>query len=235
MSRRTMHRHEAVERHLRSRIAGLHPGDPLESEADLCDLFQVSRMTVRQAMNRLVAEGAIYRISGVGTFVGQPEVHRQMGRLLSFTAEMAQRGVRASSRVLMQRARPATNEELATLRLAPKSKVVELRRLRLADDEPMAIETAVLAPSLAWLVDEDLEGTSLYETLSSRGVHPAHATGTQVASLASDEDARLLELPPRAPLFVERRLVTAQDGTPIEFTETRYAGARFVFHIELRA
>ena len=77
MGRRAMPRHEAVERHLRSRIASLRPGDQIESDAELCDLFQVSRMTVRQATQRLVTEGVIYRVSGVGTFVGEPQVHRQ--------------------------------------------------------------------------------------------------------------------------------------------------------------
>lgn len=233
VSRRAIPRHEAVERHLRSRIAGLHPGDPLESEAELCDLFQVSRMTVRQAMNRLVSEGAIYRISGVGTFVGQPEVHREMGKLRSFTDEMAARGLRASSRVLSRDVRPGSGEELAALQLAPGANVIEIRRLRSADDEPMAIESTVLTPALTWVLETNLETSSLYSMLESRGVHPARATGTQVAAPATEEDAALLDLVPGAPLLVERRLVMAADGSPIERTETRYAGSRFVFHIEL--
>lgn len=233
MSPRSMTRHEAVERHLRSRIAGLQPGDPLESEAELCELFNVSRMTVRQAMNRLVAEGAIYRISGVGTFVGHPEVHREMGKLRSFTDEMRLRGLRPSSRVISQGIRPGTREELANLQLPPDSNVVEIRRLRSADEEPMAIETSVLSPSIMWILEEDLGAESLYERLASRGVVPARAVGTQIAAPATPEDAEFLDLEPGAPLFVERRLVTSEEGIPIEATESRYAGARFVFHIEL--
>lgn len=233
MGSKTMLRHEAVEHHLRSRIAGLQPGDPLESEAELCELFQVSRMTVRQAMNTLVSEGAIYRISGVGTFVGHPEVHRQMGKLRSFTEEMALRGHRASSRVLDHGVRRGTKSELAALQLAPKSDVVTIRRLRLADDEPLAIESVTLAPSLAWVVKEDLESGSLHALLANRGVVPSRATGTQVAALATEEDAAALDLPMGAPIFVEQRLITTADGMPIESTESRYAGNRFVFHIEL--
>lgn len=233
MALRAMPRHEAVERHLRSRIAGLQPGDPLESEAELCELFQVSRMTVRQAMNRLVAEGAIYRISGVGTFVGHPEVHRQMGKLRSFTAEMELRGQKASSRIISKGVRAATKEELAALRLTPGSKVVEIRRLRFADGEPVAIESTALTPSLTWVLDEDLEAGSLHATLAGHGVTFGGATGTQVAALATDEDVSLLDLSPGSPMFVERRLVTSVDGVPVESTESRYAGNRFVFHIEL--
>lgn len=233
MSARSIPRHEAVERHLRSRIASLQPGDPLESEAELCELFAVSRMTVRQAMNRLVSEGTIYRISGVGTFVGRPEIHRQMGELRSFTEEMKRRGGVASSKVISTQIRPGTNEEIAALRLTPRSNVLEVRRLRLVDEEPLAIERTVLTPSLAWVASEDLGQGSLYALLGQHGINPARASGTQIAALATAEDADLLDIEPGAPLFIERRLVTTSDGAPIESTESRYAGARFVFHIDL--
>jgi GntR family transcriptional regulator len=228
-----MPRHEAVERHLRGRIAGLEPGDQLESEAELCELFHVSRMTVRQAMNRLVSEGAIYRISGVGTFVGHSEVHREMGRLRSFTAEMTQRGMKASSRILSMGIREASGDEVAALRLAPRSNVLAIHRLRLADNEPMAIETTALTPDLAWVEHEDLSSGSLHATLSAHGVRPARATGTQRAELATDRDGALLELELPSALFVEQRLIYDEGGSPVEATETRYAGNRFVFHIEL--
>jgi len=233
VSRRAMPRHEAVEKHLRSRIASLRPGDPIESDAELCDLFQVSRGTVRQATQRLVTEGLIYRVSGVGTFVSEPTVHRQMGYLRSFTEEMTLRGMSASSKILTAEVRRSTKEEVTSLRLAPNSRVVHLRRLRLANDEPMAIEDVTLPPFFTWLLSTDLANGSLHQTLADNGHTPARATGTQVAAAATDEDAALLELPAGAPLFVERRLVTTEDGTPIELTESRYAGSRFVFHIEL--
>lgn len=233
MSPKSMPRHEAVERHIRSRIASLQPGDPIESDAELVDLFQVSRMTVRQAMHRLVAEGAIYRVSGVGTFVGHPEVHRQMGKLRSFTEEMALRGHRASSRLVSAGIRRGAKNELAALQLPPRSNVVEVRRLRLADDEPMAIEAVVLPPSLAWVLDRGLENASLHALLKNQRVIPTRAVGTQIAGLANEEDAKLLGLDEGAPIFIEQRLITDEGGSPIESTETRYAGSRFVFHIEL--
>jgi GntR family transcriptional regulator len=233
VGRRTMPRHEAVERHIRSRIAGLRPGDQIESDAELCDLFQVSRMTVRQATQRLVAEGVIYRVSGVGTFVGEPQVHRQMGHLRSFTQEMALRGMPVSSKVLALEARTGTQEEVTALRLAPSSGVIHIRRLRLAGPEPMAIEDVVLPPFCAWLLETDLAGGSLHQALAEGGYAPAQATGTQIAAIATADDAALLELPVGAPLFIEQRLVSTDDGTPIEHTESRYAGSRFVFHIEL--
>lgn len=233
MARRSIPRHEAVERHLRSRIASLAPGDQIESDAELCELFRVSRMTVRQATARLVAEGAIYRVSGVGTFVGEPQVHRQMGSLRSFTQEMALRGLPVSSKVLTAQMRHGTREETVALRLGRRSNVVHVRRLRMAGAEPMAIEDVVAPPYLSWLLDLDLANGSLHQALTDGGYQPARATGTQVAAVAAEEDAAILGLPVGAPLFVERRLVTTADDTPIERTESRYAGSRFVFHIEL--
>lgn len=235
MVQRKILRHEAVERHLRTRVAALQPGDPLESDAELCDLFQVSRMTVRQATQRLVAEGLIYRLSGVGTFVGHPQVHREMGRLRSFTEEMGLRGQEVSSRMLSAQLRRGGKAEIAALGLAPNSKVVEIKRLRSAGGEPMAIETAVLPPSFAWLLESDLAGGSLHAMLAEHGFPPVRATGTQVAELAGKDDSELLEIPFRGALFVETRLITTSDGSPMEYTQSRYAGSRFVFHIELVA
>jgi GntR family transcriptional regulator len=234
VARRTIPRHEAVERHLRSRIAGLRPGDQIESDAELCELFRVSRMTVRQATQRLVGEGAIYRVSGVGTFVAEPQVHRQMGTLRSFTEEMTLRGMPVSSKVLSAEMRLGTQEETAGLRLAPKSNVVRLRRLRMAGPEPLAIEDVTLPPQFSWLLNVDLANGSLHEALADEGFTPVRAVGTQVAAVADAEDAELLALPVGAPLFIERRLVSTDDDTPIERTESRYAGSRFVFHIELQ-
>jgi GntR family transcriptional regulator len=226
-------RHEAVERHLRRRIASLKPDEPLESDAELCNLFQVSRMTVRQATQRLVAEGAIYRISGVGTFVGHAEMHRQSGKLRSFTEEMKLRGHTVASKVLNAEMRQGTADEVARLRLARRSKVVYIRRLRLADAQPMAIEEVALPPMFAWILETDLANGSLHAELSAAGYVPTHASGTQTAALASNEDATLLAMPLPAPVFVERRLITTAEGTPLEATESRYAGSRFVFHVDL--
>jgi GntR family transcriptional regulator len=229
----TLRRHEAVERHLRSRIAGLRPGDPVESDAELCALFNVSRMTVRQASQRLVAAGLIYRVPGIGTFVGEPQVHRDAATLRSFTQEMELRGQIADSQVLALEMRRGDKQEIAALRLPPGASVVHLRRLRRADGQPMAVEDVVLPPSCSAVMDADLEHGSLHAALSALGEEPTSATGTQVALLADESDAALLAVEPGAALLVERRLIRNQHGVPLERTETRYVGERFVFHITL--
>src|SRR5687767_15766889 len=89
-----------IERELRKMIRAAQPGDPLPSDAELCERFGVSRMTARQAVQRLANEGLLYRVSGRGTFVAQDPVHRRMNTLLSFTEEMARRGLTARSQIL---------------------------------------------------------------------------------------------------------------------------------------
>lgn len=233
MTTRSIPRHQAVERHLRSRIANLQPGDAIESDAELTALFDVSRMTVRQAAQRLADEGLIYRVPGVGTFVAEPKVHRDMARLRSFTEEMARRGAVASSRILVAELRTGTPEELAALHLPPRSKVTHVRRLRLADDRPIAIEDVVLPMSCNPVLSADLEHGSLHEALRALGEDPTSASGTLVAVNADTEDAELLAVAPGTALLVEERLIVNQGGRPLEKTQTRYAGDEFVFHVAL--
>ncbi len=229
----TIPRHRAVELHLRDRVANLGPGEPIESDAELRALFNVSRMTVRQATQRLADEGLIYRVPGVGTFVAEPRVHPDAVRLRSFTEEMARRGAEASSRVLLLEIRTGLPGELAALRLSPGAKVARVRRLRLADGRPVAIEDVVVPISCAAVLNEDLEQGSLYDALRALGHVPTRATGTLIAANADEQDAALLGVRPDAALLVEERLVADQHDLPLAKTETRYAGGEFVFPLTL--
>lgn len=211
----------------------MRPGDAVESDSELSALFNVSRMTVRQAAQRLADEGLIYRVPGVGTFVAEPKVHRDIARLRSFTEEMTRRGAVASSRVLVVEIRTGQPAELAALHLAPRAKVTHVRRLRLADGKPVAIENVVLPISCAAVLNHDLEHGSLHDALREIGEIPTGATGTLIAANAGQDDAELLGVQPAAALLVEERLILNQNGQPLENTQTRYAGGEFVFHIAL--
>ena len=221
-------RYYEIEQALRSRVAGLRPGDVLPSDADLCEEFGVSRMTARNAMQRLAQEGIVERIPGRGTFVSQQPVHRQAGSLISFTDEMRRKGRRPSSRVLRRRVRAGMAVETSPLGLAEGSEVLELVRLRFADGEPIAIEASLFDPALASvLLEADLEDGSLFEALVGAGRVPTAGRASLGAGAALAPDATHLKIPRGGALLIERRLIFDQAGRPLELTESRYAADRY--------
>ncbi|MFP5343409.1 MAG: GntR family transcriptional regulator [Candidatus Limnocylindria bacterium] len=221
-----------IERALRERIAGLGPGRRLPSDAELCTEFGVSRMTARNAMQRLAEEGLVTRVPGRGSFVAVPPAHRRADRLMTFTQEMLRRGLAPSSRILERDVRPATAPQAVALGLAPGEPVVHLRRLRCADGQPIAIETATLLEATApSVLTADLEGGSLHEALARGGHALRRGTGTIVAEAATAEDAELLGIPEGAPLLVERRVIADAHGRRIEATESRYPGTRYALDV----
>jgi GntR family transcriptional regulator len=227
-------RYYEIEQALRTRIADLKADSPLPSDAMLCEEFGVSRMTARNAVQRLVQEGIVYRVPGRGTFVAEPPVHRQAGNLLSFTEEMRRRGRVPSSRLLGREVREPGPAEASRLQLAPGEAVLALRRLRVADDEPVAIEEAVFpADKVAALLESaDLEHTSLHDTLVNGGYIPTMGRARLGAEAAGPDDAELLGIREGAPLLVEKRVIHDQDGRPLELCESRYAGDRYGLDVQ---
>lgn len=234
MSRRLVPRYQAIEDYLRERIAAAQPGDMLPTDKDLCDTFGVSRMTARQAVSRLAEAGLVRREPGRGTFVALPRLQREIGVLLSFTRQMERLGRVASSRIIERSTEPAPADVAARLQLEPDTPVIRMRRLRLADGIPTAIELVILpATRFAWLLDVDMEHGSLHAALESRGVTPYAGQGSLTAELASPDDAHWLGLPGGSPLLVERLVLHDQEDRPIQVGETRYAGQRYALDFHL--
>ncbi len=222
-----------IEQALRQRIASLQPGDPVPSDAELVAEFGVSRMTARNAMQRLAEDGLVRRERGRGSFVSQPSAHRRTNRLMTFTREMLRAGHVPRSEVLTRVVRPSTASEAEALDLRPRQPVVHLRRLRLADDRPIALESAVLvADTASAVLVADLERGSLHETLTRAGFGLKRGTGTIGAAKATAEDARLLGLRVGDPLLVEQRTIADDHGRRIETTESRYPADRYALDVQ---
>lgn len=221
-------RYYEIEQALRARVAGLQPGDLMPSDAMLCAEFGVSRMTARNAMQRLAQERLVHRVPGRGTFVAVPPVHRRADSLLSFSTEMRRRGRVPTSRVIECGLRPASAEEVDRLGLEPGAEIVALRRVRLADGTPIAVESTALRADLAPVVlTADLERASLHAALVAAGTVLANGHARIWAGTAGPDDAAVLELDEGSALLVERRIILDGRGVPVERTESRYAADRY--------
>jgi GntR family transcriptional regulator len=221
-----------IEQALRDRLAAIGPGERLPSDDELCREFGVSRMTARNAVQRLAEDGLVERIPGRGTFSVAAPAHRHADRLMAFSQEMTRLGRVPSSRLLACEIRPSTRGSAAALGLRPSEPVVVVRRLRLADGTPIALETAVLVRRVAAVVmAADLENGSLHATLARAGLHLRRGNATITAEAATPEDVRLLDTRRGAPLLVERRVIADTSGRPVEATESRYPGDRYALEV----
>jgi GntR family transcriptional regulator len=177
-----------------------------------------------------VQEGLVYREPGRGTFVAPERANRTASHILSFSDEMRRRGAKPSSRVVERTRRPATPDESSKLRA---DEVFVLRRVREADGEPVAFETAVFpAERVGHLLDGDVEVASVFATLAGAGLVPTAGRAAISAEAASAEDAKLLGVKRGEPLLVERRLIHDEQGVPLELTESRYLGTRYGLDVD---
>jgi Transcriptional regulators len=224
---RPLARYREIEQWLTEKCRALPAGSPLPSETEIASTFGVSRMTARQAMVNLNQAGLVERRRGAGTFVAPSRLHRLDNVLLSFTEDMARRGMTAQSRVLSATVATSPDNAVA-LGLAPTAWLVCIDRVRLADGVPLARERVFLPGDFRDVLDSDLQNGSLHVALTRLGRVIAGARGYVTARLATTEEAELLGLVYPAVLLVERRTITDKQGNPIEHTETAYVASRWV-------
>jgi GntR family transcriptional regulator len=226
-------RYREIEQALRKRLTRMAPGDALPSDAELCEEFGVSRMTARNAVHRLAQEGLVLRVPGRGTFVGESPTHRRANSLLSFSNEMRRRGRVPSSNLLTRALRAPTREEADRLQLRDGEKVLLLKRIRLADGEPVAVESCRLHGRTATAVlRADLEKESLHSVLVRSGFFPTRGRATLWAEPAGADDSRWLQMRRGDPMLVERRIILDQRGRPLEYTESRYPADRYALDVD---
>jgi len=226
--------YQQLQRKLRLAIENrvLGADDALPPERDLAEELNVSRITVRKAIDGLVDEGLLIRKQGSGTFVTN-RVEKNFAKLTSFSEDMRARGRKPRSVWLDRAAGTVTPGESLTLRSSPGTPVYRFSRIRYADDAPMALEYAtVLADCLPSV--ESVE-TSLYEALERTGNRPVRALQRLRAVLLTAEQAQLLKAQEKDAGLLVERVGFLKDGRAVEFSQSFYRGDIYDFVAELSA
>ncbi len=208
-------------------------GAALPAERDLAEYANVSRVTVRKAVDDLVRDGLLTRRQGSGTFVVKPvsRVQQPLSQLTSFTEDMTRRGLATRSEWLERGLFHPSPEEMMMLGLAAGTMVARIGRLRIANDLPLAIERASLSAEL--LPDPDAVTTSLYAALQKKSARPVRAIQRISACNVKEPEAGLLAVPVGAAGLSIERISYLASGRVVEFTRSLYRGDAYDFVAEL--
>ena len=214
----------------------LKPGEMIPAERELCEIQGVSRMTVNKAIMDLVNEGIVYREQGKGTFVAVPKEKQQISKLKGFTEEMEHKGLKSNTHILSFRVKPATKQLKIVLNLgSEESSVIEIIRLRISNEEPLAIETVWISNNtFKDLTADAIEGKSLYSIFREKyGVDPTKAKQTIEPIILSGYEATLLNQKQNSVALMFKRTTYLKDGSPIEYTNAIYRSDRYKYEIIL--
>ena len=212
----------------------LKPGEPIPSESDLMKQYGISRGTVRQALQKLFQEGLIERYPGKGSFVAFPKIEQNASTEIGFfTQAMLNVGKVPSAKILEVNEFRADHSLQAKLQLKENQNVILVKRLRFADNEPLAIESQNFIEEVGRkLLDEDLR-ESIYKILQAKYHYILHRSiNTIEASIASGDTAKLLNTLEGRPVLLIKRLVYLPDNKPFEYSEDIYRADRIRFSIE---
>lgn len=209
----------------------------IPSERQLAEQFDVNRLTVSKALNELAQEGLVYSRIGKGTYVAPAKIDQALQSLTSFTQDMTSRGKRAGSRVLYAGIEPATTEVAKALSILPGAEVVALQRVRLADNQPIALEKShvifALCPGI--LEKHDFGRESLYSVLRTEyHLRLTYAHQTIEARAATEAELEALEAEPYLPILSITRVAYDDHDQPVEYVRSAYRGDRYKFCTILR-
>ncbi len=203
-------------------------GDRLPPERRLCREFDVSRSTLRQALDELEERGLISRHQGRGTFVTRPRLQLPIVGVFSIRDAMESYGMRMDTRVLGVELIEAGRQLASDLACLPGDQVVYVERLRIGDDEPMVLDTAHLRAELfPGLEQADFEHRSLYEILETDyGRKVAEAQETLEPVILTPRECQLLEVPPHTTALLTRRVTTDAAGVVVALGHVLLRGDR---------
>ncbi|MEK4173755.1 MULTISPECIES: GntR family transcriptional regulator [Lysinibacillus] len=212
------------------------PGDKIDSENQLMEIFRVSRNTVKKAIEELVKEEKLYRIQGKGTFVSKPRLEQSLGGFYSFSRMIQEKGLNPRDEVLeIQKVYPSTKVR-SNLALEENEQVVEMKRLRFADNEPIILESSFLPLSIIKDSEilKEVTTSSLYSLLEQRfNIIVVRAREAFEPVLINKDEAPLLKTDAGKPALLLERTAFDTSGKPVEFCISIVRGDRCRFYTEL--
>ncbi len=208
-------------------------GQKIPAELDLAKKFQVSRPTVRQAINELVFEKVLWRERGKGTFVNQPKIDTRLDVLTPFVEEVQSQGLLPGLSIISNKLVVPSTHIASALDLAKNEPVIEFVRVRLANNTPLILRTSYfsykLLPFLLTTNKDKLE--PLYPRIESHGFKMIRAEQSLVVVQARKYEAKLLQVCVGSPLILWEGTVSNYDGQPLEYVKSLYRGDRYSFYI----
>ena len=224
-----------IAQHLRAEIRerGLRPGTLLGTEEEIQKNFRVSRATARKALEELVEEGLVTRMTGKGTYVAKPRLAVQLPTLQSFSDEMKRLGMAPGSRIIEVIFAPPDEEVAINLMVEEESQVLRLERIRYGDDTPMAHTIDYLPTWVGLQPSMEFTG-SLYELLDTAGFPPEESVHTIEASTADQVLAGYLDVPLGSPVLRCRDTAFDASGRPLIFGINEWRGDRYSYQVRLK-
>ncbi|MEE6715310.1 GntR family transcriptional regulator [Schleiferilactobacillus harbinensis] len=209
-------------------------GDRIPAERELALQFDVSRMTLRQAIQTLVDEGILERRVGSGTYVANQKVQEAASGVTSFTDIMKRQGKKPSSKTISYHFATPSLSEIEKLHLAGDApEVLRMERIRYADGVPISFEVASIPADIVQGLTKAEVTDSFYHALETKGGYElGGAQQTVSAETASERISEYLDIKRGEAILKMRQITFLQDGRPFEYVRTQYAGERFEFYLE---
>lgn len=222
--------HDAIKKEIDGGIWEI--GQRLPSERDLADDYEVSRMTLRQAITLLVEEGILERRVGSGTYVASHRVQEKMRGTTSFTEIVRSQGKTPSSQLISYQRKTANETEIQQLQLKATDTVVRMERVRFADNVPLVFEVASIPEKLIQSFNQEDITEHFFQTLTDNGYEIGKSQQTIYAKNASERVANYLKVPKNHAVLALTQVSCFTDGRPFEYVHSQYVGDRFEFYLE---
>jgi GntR family transcriptional regulator len=212
------------------------PGDQLPTEDALLLRFQVSRITIRRAIQNLVSRGLLEIRRGLGTFVLSPRIEAELTKLTGFVEDMNAAGRKATAHVVSQGVVTASARVAERLQLTKGSKVMQIKRVRLANGVPVSFDETYLPLSLGkQIVRSDLRLHPIFTLLEQEyGVPLVEADYELEAVIASKAVAGALQVKVGSPIFQIERTSMTTGNQPVDYEVLSYRGDLVRFVTKLR-